>query len=109
MSHSNTPDETEEEITDLGVCCACGTTDGVRNIVMLHKRAPKPGTGWGCVVCGLSSDGAVCVICDDCLDLQREAKFVCFGYPADRVLFPIDELSDEPFEHDMTKHGDEEE
>ena len=49
---------------DLGPCCCCGGTERVRDIVMLSRKAPVPGTGWGCVVCGLPNDGASYVCCD---------------------------------------------
>ena len=50
------------EVPNLGPCCHCGRTDDVRTIVMLSRRGPMPGCGWGCVVCGLPLDGAIAVL-----------------------------------------------
>jgi hypothetical protein len=58
----------EEQVPDLGPCCGCEvTTLGACNIVMLDKKAPVAGAGWGCLVCELPHDGAVAVLCDACL------------------------------------------
>ena len=89
---------------DLGACCACEATGAtVRNIIMLDKRAPVSGTGWGCVQCRLPFDGAVYVLCDECLDAKREPKDVCRGYPGEGARVSIATVT-EPFEHDMSKH-----
>ena len=87
----------------LGPCCNCGRVDGVRNIVMLSRRGPTPGRGWGCVVCGLPLDGAIAVMCDDCVGVG-EPKFVCSGYPVTPGRVPFNELSPERFDHDPAKH-----
>jgi hypothetical protein len=42
---------------DLGPCCGCRGKGGARNIVMLDRRAPIAGRGWGCAQCGLPADG----------------------------------------------------
>jgi hypothetical protein len=92
---------------DFGPCCRCGRCHDVRNILMLSRRAPTPGKGWGCVVCGLPADGAVAVLCDDCVASGEGPRFVCTGYPATDGRTPIEETSDEPFDHDETKHAEE--
>ena len=97
---------------DLGPCCICETEGGVRNIVMLNKKSPVPGHGWGCLVCGLPSDGASAVLCDPCLELYQEdentLKFACRGYPAIDGRIPIDRLEGH-HDHDMEVHQFEEE
>jgi hypothetical protein len=90
----------------IGPCCGCGATQGVKNILMLNRRSPSPGKGWGCVVCGLPFDGAVAVMCDACLGTKP--KFVCIGYPASDGRCPIGECPPEKFEHDMAKHAEDE-
>ena len=93
-----------EEI-DLGPCCACGKSGpDVRNVVMLSRRGPTPGKGWGCVVCGLPLDGAIAVLCDGCLEAQAEIRFVCIGYPAEDGRLPIEELPFEFFDHQREFH-----
>lgn len=89
---------------DLGPCCNCGTTVGVTNMVMLHRRAPVPGTGWGCMICRLPADGAVAVLCDGCLG--QEVKAVCLGYPKEGRRTPVKSLAPEAFDHDPTVDHD---
>lgn len=90
--------------TDLGSCCRCGKYGkSVRNILMIHQLAPTPGTGWGCVVCGLPTNGAVAVMCDACMYL--EPLLVCVGYPYENVRRKIEFLADVPFDHDLSKHS----
>lgn len=90
---------------DLGPCCACHTTgSSVRNIVMLSVRASVPGTGWGCFVCGLRPDGAITVLCDDCLEQGREAQEICRGYPVEHGRAESSSATD-PYEHDETRHA----
>ena len=90
----------------LGPCCRCGRMENVRNIMMLDRRGPTPGKGWGCLVCGLPNDGAIAVLCDDCI--EQEPLFVCTGYPATDGRTPIGELPPEPFAHDEAKHRESE-
>ena len=99
--------EADESVQrDFGPCCACGR-DGptVRNFIMLDKKAPVAGTGWGCFRCGLSADGATAVICDDCLihSAERKIRFVCRGNPTLKLRTPIEELRG-VHEHDLAYH-----
>jgi len=95
----------QEDDVDLGPCCVCEKAGpDVRNVVMLDRKGPVPGRGWGCLVCDLPLDGAVAVLCDDCLaNRAGEIRFVCNGCPKDGRL-PIEELAFEPFEHRMACH-----
>jgi hypothetical protein len=93
-----------DDTPDLGPCCCCGSTRRVRNIVMLDRRAPVPGTGWGCVVCGLPADGASYVACDRCVRSDVKPREVVRGYAASGEREPIKNLSPEPFDHDMSRH-----
>lgn len=104
-SYENSFGENDDDyIPELGPCCACGKIgSGVRNIIMLHYRAPVPGTGWGCITCGLNANGAVAVLCDDCLLTHAEIKAVCHGYPGAGQRVAIKSLT-EPFGHDLSKH-----
>lgn len=94
MSHS----------TDLGKCCACQGIENVRNLVMHVKRAPVPGTGWGCVACSLPMNGALSVICDRCLESDAQITEACFGFPTGKMRVPIHALRDELFDHDLGFH-----
>lgn len=90
---------------DLGPCCACGQKGPtVRNIIALGKRAPIPGTGWGCVQCVLPMDGAQAVACDGCIETGAEIKEVAHGYLAEKGRMAITGLDQTPFKHDMTRH-----
>jgi len=104
-------DETREldaiETTDLGSCCGCGTHEGVNNTVMLPYRAPVPGKGWGCFVCGLPLDGAIAVLCDECLT-KNQIIFVCVGYPSDDVRAYAVHHQEDTFKCDPNKHNESE-
>lgn len=90
---------------DLGPCCACGKEGKtVRNILLLNKKALVPGTGWGCFVCHLPSDGASAVVCDECLKEKRPLKFAVAGFATMRMRVPIGEIT-EPFGHDEGMHA----
>lgn len=92
---------------DFGPCCACGKEDEtVRNIVMLEVRASRPGTGWGCFVCGLPSDGALAIVCDSCLESRAYIADACDGYPTDKKRVPVKRLQG-AFTHDLSKHPEE--
>lgn len=94
---------------DLGPCCNCGNIS--KNVVMLARRGPVPGRGWGCAVCGLPPDGAVAVLCDYCceqfLDHDEPLKMVCYGYASEGIRVPFGALPPGEFEHDNEKHEDE--
>jgi hypothetical protein len=93
---------------DVGACCACERTAPdvyVRNIVMLPQLAPEPGTGWGCAVCGLPPDGAITVVCDDCLEAERPYRWAVSGYPKEGRRVPIWSLTGK-HEHRMEYHHD---
>lgn len=102
----------DEEPLGLGTCCICGEeSETVRNIVTVERRAPIPGTGWGCFVCKLPEDGAMAVVCDDCLPPlggHMELKQVILGNPADKKRIAFDELPPGNFRHteEMHERGD---
>lgn len=93
--------------TGLGPCCICQGEQGVRNVIMLHQKAPVAGHGWGCVVCHLPSDGAIAVLCDKCFELFQHGKaalrFACRGYPGKEGRVPAAELAGE-HDHDHKVH-----
>lgn len=94
--------------SEFGPCCACGKDDDtVRNICTLPYKASVPGTGWGCVVCGLPPDGAVTVLCDDCVESEDlpEITHIIKGYPHDKQREPAPDISKQiPHMHDQTMH-----
>jgi len=97
-------DGPEPETMDLGPCCACGAVGpSVRNLLMLDQLAPVPGTGWGCLQCGLPSDGASAVVCDDCVDSGRSPEWAIDGFPAGKGRIPIAQLTGR-HEHRMDLH-----
>jgi hypothetical protein len=87
----------------------CEVRDGVRNIILLDRRCVVPGHGWGCVVCGLPSDGA-CAVCDECLDEWRDDEsrltVACRGFPASDGRIAIAALPKGEFNHDVARHAD---
>lgn len=95
------------DMPDFGSCCACGKTETVRNLVSLPYLAPVPGTGWGCVICNLPADGAIAVLCDECVEKSPEIIEVCYGYVAEKKRFSVKAISERPFGHDLQKHSGE--
>lgn len=96
------------DVPTLGPCCICETYSGVTVILMLNKRAPIPGHGWGCAICGLPSDGAVAVFCDSCFEFIEAGAspvFACRGYPGSDGRIPFAELSKEHFDHKKVDHN----
>jgi hypothetical protein len=91
-------------IENLGRCCCCGRRRGVRNIVMIPRRAPVPGTGWACLVCDLPADGASYVCCDLCLETGARPTEVVRGFVSSGEREPIENLSTEVFDHDRAMH-----
>jgi hypothetical protein len=91
---------------DMGECCACRGTGNVRNILMHNRRAPVPGTGWGCVVCHLPMDGAISILCDTCVASGARPLTVCDGFPVDKKRKPVEALDPAPFDHDMKFHDE---
>ena len=99
-----------KEVDTLGTCCACGrATLTVRNVYALPFKAPVPGTGWGCVECGLPMDGAQAVVCDECHDAGKRPVKICYGYPKENVRVWLENWSAGVAHlHDETKkHGEE--
>ena len=96
----------EFEPEPYGTCCVCGCEDGtVTNFLMLDVKAPVPGTGWGCVICGTPSDGALAALCDQCArNPNPPIKEVINGYIKDCQRISIDECCEKfeghKFEHD---------
>lgn len=96
-------DQPFTEKNDLGRCCSCGTDKNVTNILCLPFRAPIAGTGWGCAVCRTPSDGAVTVLCDQCVKDKSPPLFACFGAPEEKGRIAVKELTT-PFGHDQDSH-----
>jgi hypothetical protein len=103
-------DDAPTDVVSLGPCCICEGTEHVNHVLLLGRRGPMPGRGWGCIECGLDLDGAIAVICEACTagrdpdDVVAAVRFVCRGYPHTDGRVPIAELSDEVFEHDKSRH-----
>lgn len=105
-----------KELPSLGRCCNCGKYGkDVDNVTMMAFRSPTPGKGWGCAVCGLRSDGALLILCDDCqAELERTAEnirapekgvlSVCWGWPDEDIRMPWPAFERIPFHHDDELH-----
>lgn len=89
-------------------CCICQKHTKDKNILMVKKKAPIPGTGWGCIICNLPADGAIATLCNECLAevmaKKAELKYVCEGYAPYGNLVDIKTLS-ENFDHDEIRHA----
>ncbi len=77
---------------DLGRCCACHKVgSSVRNVLHLNRRAPVAGTGWGCGLCGLPRDGALAVLCDQCMASDAGVLDVVNGPLTGKLRMPYRE------------------
>jgi hypothetical protein len=93
-----------EGLPDFGTCCACRQQgETVRNFVTLPKQAPVAGTGWSCVVCNLPDDGALAVLCDQCLETNAEIQDVIHGMVDGKKRSPFAALTQD-FDHDPALH-----
>lgn len=93
-----------DDAPNLGPCCGCGLEGpAVRNILMLQKKSPLAGKGWGCFTCGLPSDGATAVVCDGCLHSKAPLVTACRGCPGADGRVPIGELGGS-HHHDLAAH-----
>lgn len=99
---------------DFGPCCICEKDDDtVRNVIALNFRAPTPKTGWGCAKCGRPSNGALVIVCDQCMEdhdkkIDTAIKFVIRDFPAKKQRMAIENIDvSQRFEHDMSQHTDE--
>lgn len=94
------------ENPSLGPCCGCGCEKGVRNVMCLPERAPEPIGGWGCITCGLPSEGAIAVLCDECLASGAPIHYVCAGYPSEGRRLARDVYRGAPFGHNAARHSE---
>ncbi len=91
-------------------CCSCfEVRSDVKNIACLPEKAPEPGTGWGCYVCGLPPDGALALVCDKCTKSADpnegpEIEYVYSGKIGGSELTARKWLNGRQ-EHDAEKHG----
>lgn len=111
----------QREREEYGPCCGCGERlwkyadaepgGPTITLMMLPFLAPVPGTGWGCFVCGLASDGACAVLCDNCAGRAYTMaepldviKWVPIGYAKEGERLPIEQFARIPFGHDISRH-----
>jgi hypothetical protein len=100
------PEAEMSEQRELGPCHCCGQTGPlVRNFMLRDFEAPVPGTGWGCAICDLPSNGAISVLCDACSRPPVCNPIACFNGPprnAERVA--VVPMARVPFGHDQMMH-----
>lgn len=95
---------TQLHMEDLGTCCACGQDKpDVWSFVTLGKLAPVPGTGWGCFECLLPGNGALAVVCADCMEKGAEIRWAISGWAAERGRVEVGLLRG-TFGHQMEYH-----
>jgi hypothetical protein len=90
-----------------GTCCACEQEISPRDpcVVMLPFEAPTGFKGWGCLVCKLPQRGAIAVLCQDCLNANRQPRFIATGvHVGDNLRFPLTSYVQIPFEHNLAFH-----
>ena len=95
--------DAEAEPVHVGACCACGVTTTLRNVMFLDQKAPVAGKGWGCVVCDLPLDGAIALLCDECVANGREPIEALAGDVESGLRVPVEQLRGE-HRHDLVVH-----
>lgn len=75
----------------------------VRNVIMVVRKVLEPGSTWNCFVCKPDGQGAIVVVCDECLQKRKEMKFAVVGYVAEKRPIRIEQLT-ESFDHHMELH-----
>lgn len=92
---------------ELGSCCVCEGCENVRNIVQLDYKVQSE-SAWGCVVCGLASEGAVAAVCDGCMEKYAQDDIdphIRFLMDTAKRRIPVAPESERiPHEHDMQYH-----
>lgn len=109
--NKNQPTPPEHELNKpfkkLGSCCICQSHKNIRNIIFLNRKCIVRGHGWGCAICHLPPDGAVAVLCENCMKLVEDGrakiKYAYRGYPGEDGRVPVEQLT-EPHEHNHRTH-----
>ena len=70
---------------DYGPCCICESKKGVRNIIQLDYKVVSE-SGWGCVQCELSPEGAVAIVCDSCIEQYGSDNI------EDKIIYLMDRM-----------------
>lgn len=91
----------------FGPCCCCEAE--IRHnpgLMMLGFEGPPGWTGWGCMVCGLPSRGAIAVLCQACVKAQRVPSFIAAGRNVgDNLRLRLDgKFVQVPFTHRLAQH-----
>ena len=93
--------------SEYGCCCICESTQNVNNLIQLDYKVESE-SGWGCMRCGLKAEGAMAIICDDCVekhghepDLEAKIKLLMDG----TKRIPVPPVKDRvPHGHDLSRH-----
>lgn len=96
---------TDEQLKDFGACCACllrKPVEQVQTLVLIDRRTPY-GDGWGCLQCHLPEEGAIAVLCNECVEGQVQIRQFIKGKVLSHERAPFAELT-EPFEHRPAYH-----
>jgi hypothetical protein len=88
----------------------CGQeNDSVRTMIYLPFRAPLAGTGWCCGMCRTDYDGAIAVLCDECLERKdpiAQLRWVVCGPIHSLERIAIEDAPRERIEHDVEQHAE---
>ena len=92
-----------------GSCCVCEKPDTELNVFQMDYKNPVPSeSAWGCFTCNLPMEGAVAVVCDECVEAFPDEEIW------DKILFlmdgatrriPVPDVKDRiSHEHDLSEH-----
>ena len=91
---------------DYGTCCVCESEMEICFIIQLDYKVESE-SGWGCVKCGLSPQGAIALVCSDCVDkfgegIEDQIKHLMDGKKGRLPVPPVEKRI--PHGHDLSLH-----
>jgi len=97
----------EEVREDLGNCCACLGTQNVNNIMCMPFEGPPGFQGWGCMICGIPTRGAIAVLCDTCVELGAVPRYIVGGrFVSSTMRVTLDGFERKAFDHIEARHAE---
>lgn len=93
-------------MNEFGTCCACESEMEICGIVQLDYKVESE-SGWGCVQCGLSTEGAMAIVCGDCYDkygedIEDQIKYLMNGKKGRISVPPVENRV--THEHNLSLH-----
>lgn len=91
---------------EYGTCCVCESEMETCGIIQLGYKVESE-SGWGCYQCGLPMEGAIAIVCGDCVDkhaetIEDQIKYLMDGKKGRFPVPPVEKRV--THEHDLSLH-----